>query len=94
MAIEVPSLRKPEQNIGQRERITPLQMELLLRPYSPFMMILEGIDFFEKMFFESKASTSNSENIEGTFYLPIFGHVTLPSFSFGFSWGMPIPLLY
>lgn len=52
------------------------------------------IDFFEKMFFESKASTSNSDNIKGAFYLPIFGHVTLPSFSFGFSWGMPIPLLY
>lgn len=30
MAIEVPSLRKPEPNIGQRERIIPLQMELLL----------------------------------------------------------------
>ena len=53
-----------------------------------------SIDFFEKMFFESKASTSNSDNIKGTFYLPIFGHVTLPSFSFGFSWGMPIPHLY
>ena len=64
------------------------------RPYSPFMMILDGIDFFEKMFFESKASTSNFDNIKGTFYLPIFGHVTLPSFSFGFSWGMPIPHLY
>ena len=65
------------------------------RSYSPFMMILDGIDFFEKMFFESKASTSNSNNIKGTFYLPtIFGHVTLPSFSFGFSWGMPIPHLY
>lgn len=30
MAIEVPSLRKPKPNIGQRERIIPLQMELLL----------------------------------------------------------------
>ena len=30
MAIEDPSLRKPEPNIGQRERIIPLQMELLL----------------------------------------------------------------
>ena len=30
MAIEVPSLRKPEPNIGQRGRIIPLQMELLL----------------------------------------------------------------
>ena len=30
MAIEVPSLRKPEPNIGRRERIIPLQMELLL----------------------------------------------------------------
>ena len=57
-------------------------------------MILDGIDSFEKMFFESKASTSNSDNIKGTFYLPLFGHVTLPSFSFGFSWGMPIPHLY
>lgn len=28
MAIEVPSLRKPEPNIGQRGRIIPLQMEL------------------------------------------------------------------
>ena len=64
------------------------------QPHSPFMIIAAGIDFFEKMFFESKASTNNSDNINGTFYLPIFGHVTLPSFSFAFSWGMPIPLLY
>lgn len=95
MAIEVPSLRKPEPNIGQRERIiTFADGTTAFRSYSPFIMILDGIDFFEKMFFESKASTSNSDNIKGTFYLPIFGHVTLPSFSFGFSWGMPIPHLY
>lgn len=52
-----------------------------------------SVDSYEEIYFKGETPSSGASNATQTFYLPIIGPITFPSFGFG--WGMlPIPLLY
>ena len=66
----------------------------VFRSYNPYLQTWHSIDSYEGVYFRSIITSRSNSNTAQTFYLPIIGPVTLPSFSFSFSWGLlPIPLL-
>ena len=65
------------------------------RSYNPCLQTWYSVDSYEGVYFQGNIASGGASNATQTFYLPIIGPVTFPSFSFGFSWGwLPIPLLY
>ena len=65
------------------------------RPQSPFLQERYTVNSFEGLYFQSDTTSIDSNSITPSFYVPIIGPVTLPSFSFGFGWGaLPAPLLF
>ena len=63
--------------------------------YSLFRRISFSVDSYEGLYYKNRSASSGASAITRTYYLPIFGPITLPLFSFGFGWSLlPIPLLY
>ena len=64
------------------------------RSRNPYLQTSYSVDSYEGVYFQGDITSSGVSNSNHTFYLPIIGPVTFPSFSLGFGWGsFPIPLL-
>ena len=65
------------------------------RSNTPYMQIRFSVDSYESIYFQGNIKSSSASKTTQTFFLPIIGRVTIPFFSFGFSWRLfPIPVLY
>ena len=65
------------------------------RKNSPFVITKFSTSSYERIYFEIGNVSNSNGHITSMIYLPVLGPISLPTFSFGFSWGMiPIPIMY
>ena len=57
------------------------------KPCTPYMPSRIYPDSYESIYFSSETTPSSATNSPMIFFLPIIGPITLPLFSFDFSWG-------
>ena len=67
----------------------------VFRPHTPFLLERYTVDSYEGIYSQPDTMSIGLSGLTQSFYVPIIGRVTLPSFSFGLGWGaLPVPLLF